>query len=237
MQKDERDLLEVLKLELEFLEAGGYERLPKAAWRPRFIFEDSPTCANHDHKGDPSPCSDCVLMQLVPPQRRSEKIPCRYIPLNVSEETLDSLYRSTDQREVDETVGHWLRLAIEQLEEERRVQRCAQGQQWTPREPMMKGTPLYQSLHPKCANPGCSTVFHWTGGGKFFRFRPEQVSMSTSGPAKDSPNNLHGVRHYWLCERCSHVFALEYGEEYGVVLKLLWPELRVPEADKKSSAA
>ena len=219
MQKDERDLLEVLKLELEFLEAGGYERLPKAAWSPRFIFEGSPTCVNHERKGDPGPCADCVLMQLVPPQRRSEKIPCRYIPLNVSEETLDSLYRSAKQPEVNETVGLWLRLAIEQLEEERRVQHCTQGNQWTPGEPLMKGTPLYQSLHPKCANPGCPTAFHWTAGGKFCRFRPGRVSMSTCGPTQDSTNNLHGVRHYWLCERCSHVFALEYTEGYGVQLK------------------
>jgi hypothetical protein len=26
------------------------------------------------------------------------------------------------------------------------------------------------------------------------------------------------VRHYWLCERCSHVFTLVYEEGYGVVL-------------------
>ena len=236
MPNDERDLLDVLRLELQFLEAGGYERLPKAAWRPHFVFEDSPTCVNYGHKGEPSPCSDCVLMQLVPPEHRSEKIPCRYIPLNVSEETLDSLYRSTDQREVDETVGHWLRLAIEQLEEERRVQHCAQGKQRIPCEPMIKGTPLYQRLHPKCANPGCTIAFHWTGGGKFFRFRPGQASISTSDSTKDSPNNLHGVRHYWLCERCSHVFALEYDEGHGVLLKLLWPELLLPEAGKSSMA-
>lgn len=44
MQKDERDLLDVLKFELEFLEKGGYGRSPRQAWRPQFIFEDSPTC-------------------------------------------------------------------------------------------------------------------------------------------------------------------------------------------------
>ncbi len=37
MQKDERDLLEVLKFELEFLEKGGYGRSPKMSWRPQYI--------------------------------------------------------------------------------------------------------------------------------------------------------------------------------------------------------
>ena len=79
MQKDERDLLEVLKFELKFLEDGGYGHLPMTPWRPQYIFEDSLTCMNYDSKENPGPCSDCVLMQLVPPERRSEKIPCRHI--------------------------------------------------------------------------------------------------------------------------------------------------------------
>ena len=88
MQKDERDLLEVLKFELEFLEQGGYGRSPRTPWRPQYIFEDSLTCMNYDSKENPGPCSDCVLMHLVPPERRSEKIPCRHIPFNVFGETL-----------------------------------------------------------------------------------------------------------------------------------------------------
>jgi len=102
MQKDERDLLEVLKFELQFLEDGGYGRSPRTPWRPQYIFEDSLTCMNYDSKENPGPCSDCILMQLVPPQHRSEKIPCRHIPFNESGETLDSLYRCSDQQEQKE---------------------------------------------------------------------------------------------------------------------------------------
>ncbi|MGA7189423.1 MAG: hypothetical protein WBY66_13065, partial [Candidatus Acidiferrales bacterium] len=82
MQKDERDLLDVLKFELEFLEKGGYGRSPRQAWRPQFIFEDSPTCMNYDCQESPEPCTHCVLMRLVPPEYRSAKTPCRHIPLN-----------------------------------------------------------------------------------------------------------------------------------------------------------
>jgi hypothetical protein len=239
MQKDERDLLEVLKFELQFLEDGGYGRSPRTPWRPQYIFEDSLTCMNYDSKENPGPCSDCVLMQLVPPERRSEKIPCRDIPFNVSGsgETLDSLYRCSDQNEVEETVGGWLRATIQHLEQERATARQAHSKQSTRGGGTLKGTPLYQKGHPKCANPACPTAFHWTGGGKFFRFRPDPVPADGNNSTADSPGGIHGVRHYLLCERCSHVFTLVYEEAYGVTLKVLWRQLPVAEGHKELSAA
>ena len=237
MQKDERDLLEVLKFELQFLKDGGYGRSPRTPWRPQYIFEDSLTCMNYNSTQNPGPCSDCVLMQLVPPERRSEKIPCRHIPFNVSGETLDSLYRYSDQNETEETVGNWLRATIQRLEEERIAARQAPRKQPTPGGGTQRGTPLYQKHHPKCANPACPTAFHWTGGGKFFRFRADPVPASGNNSTVDSLGGVHGVRHYWLCERCSHVFTLVYDEEYGVSLKLIWPELAAGETHKELSAA
>jgi hypothetical protein len=126
MQKDERDLLAVLKFELQFLEKGGYGRSPRAPWRPQLVFEDSPTCMNYDCKENPVPCSECALMHFVPPVCRAEKIPCRHIPLGATGETLDSLYRYGDQQEIDEAVGNWLRASIERLEGERTVLRRAE---------------------------------------------------------------------------------------------------------------
>ena len=237
MQKDERDLLEVLKFELEFLQKGGYGRSPRTPWGPQYIFEDSPTCMNYDSKESPSPCSDCVLMHLVPPELRSAKIPCRHIPLNASGETLDSLYRYSDQKEIEETVGNWLRATIQRLEEGRITAQRDHSKQPAPSGGTLRGTPLYQKQHPKCANPACPTAFHWTGGGKFFRFRPDPGSTTESNSTPDSPQGIHGVRHYWLCERCSHIFTLVYEEGCGVVLKAHWSELPAEETHKQSSAA
>jgi hypothetical protein len=236
MQKDERDLLEVLKFELAFLEKGGYGRSPREPWRPQFIFEDSPTCMNYDSKENPGPCGDCVLMQLVPPELRSEEIPCRHIPLNSSGETLDSLYRYGDQYEIEDEVRNWLRGTIQRLEEERRSVHLDRHEQSTPGGAAMKADPLYQSLHPKCANPACPTAFHWLEGGKFFRFRPAHETVGGNNPRIDSPAGHHGVRHYWLCERCSHVFTLAYEEADGVMLKVLWLELPAVEAHKEFTA-
>src|SRR5260370_13935945 len=174
MQKDERDLLEVLKFELQFLEDGGYGRSPSARWRPQLIFEDSPTCMN-SNSAEHSPCSDCVLIRLVPPEFRSAQLPCRHIRLDESGETLDSLYRYGDQGEIEAVVGGWLRATIQRLEEEREAARHAHSKQPPSRCGTLRGTPLYQKQHPKCANPACPTAFHWTGGGKLLPFRPHPV--------------------------------------------------------------
>lgn len=116
MPRDERDVLEVLKFELNFLEKGGYGRSPREPWRPLLIFEDSPTCMNYDSKENPGPCGDCLLMQFVPAESRSEKIPCRHIPLNAEGETVDSFYRWGEQQALEEAVGDWLRTAIKRTE-------------------------------------------------------------------------------------------------------------------------
>jgi hypothetical protein len=116
---DERDLLEVLKFELNFLEKGGYGRSPREPWRAQLIFEDSPTCMNYDRKVDPAPCRECLLMQFVPRQFSKERVPCRHIPLNEGGETLDTLYRSGDQIEIEQQMKKWLLATIRQLELER----------------------------------------------------------------------------------------------------------------------
>ena len=119
MQNDECDLLEVLKFELNFLEKGGYGRSPREPWRAQLIFEDSPTCMNYDRKVDPAPCRECLLMQFVPPQSSKERVPCRHIPLNEGGETLDTLYRSGDQIEIEQEMKKWLLATIRKLELER----------------------------------------------------------------------------------------------------------------------
>ncbi len=228
MHKDERDLLDVLKFELVFLEKGGYGRSPREPWRPRYIFEDSPSCMNYDCKDNPEPCSHCVLTQLAPPDLRNEKIPCRHIPLDALGENLDSLYRYDDQRELEEIVENWLRATIAKLEAARRVlESDGHMPPPAPSGEAMNCTPLFHQQHPKCANPACSAAFHWLGGGKFFRFHDSPAQENSAAVAGKSANHVRRVKHFWLCERCAHIFTMAYQEESGVVLKLLWPELPV----------
>jgi hypothetical protein len=121
MASKKRDLLEVLKLELEFLKGGGYRK--GSSWRPQFILEDSPTCLNC---GDPErkrPCSECVLMSLVPAEFREGKPPCHYISLNERNDTIQSLQQWSTPEELEDAVSEWLMNTIQALELER-----AQGQ-------------------------------------------------------------------------------------------------------------
>lgn len=116
MVKDNRDLLEVLKFELRFLEDGGYGRSPHTPRRASRIFEDSLTCMNFNTQDGRTPCSSCLLMKYVPPSRAAEQIPCRHIPLNLEGQTLASLYESGSQQDIEEALRNWLRTAIKRLE-------------------------------------------------------------------------------------------------------------------------
>jgi hypothetical protein len=115
MPQDDRNVLDVLKFELNYLEKGGYGRSPRE-WRAPLVFEDSPTCMNYDTKDHPRPCAQCVLMQFVPPEQREKKIPCRQIQLTPGGDTLDTLYRWADQHEIEEAMRGWLESTIERLE-------------------------------------------------------------------------------------------------------------------------
>jgi len=103
-------VLGVLRLELRFLELGLY-RAPTPG-RPLLIFQDSPTCPRYGA----ATCPNCALMQFVPSECRYEPAPCQQIPLNDARETVDSLYRTGTQEELEEAVGRWLTATIKRLE-------------------------------------------------------------------------------------------------------------------------
>jgi hypothetical protein len=122
MAKDARDVIEVLKSELQFVEQGGYGRLPRESWRPRFIFEDSPTCLNFNSTDRVVPCEECLLMQFVPEDARTQPVPCMHIPFLLNGQTLESLYRTGTQQEIEEALGAWLRATIRRLEAQKAKQ-------------------------------------------------------------------------------------------------------------------
>ena len=124
MAKDDRDILELLKFELNFLEQGGYGRSVRTPWKPTSMFQDSLSCINF---GDPErhrPCSECLLMDFVPRGAQGEDVPCHHIPLNAKGETVEAIERYDNQQGVQEKFKEWLRQAIARLEAER-AQRSA----------------------------------------------------------------------------------------------------------------
>ncbi len=118
MPSDDRNTLEVLRAELNFVKKGGYGRCPREPWRATLAFEDSPTCMNYDTKENRTPCAECLLMQFVPEDRRAEKVPCRHIPLTPYGDTLLQLYRGSSEPEIEEALAAWLEAQIAKLESE-----------------------------------------------------------------------------------------------------------------------
>lgn len=119
MAQDGRDILDVLRFELNFLLDGGYGRSPQKPWRAPAIFEDSPICPNFSDAAHPYPCESCLLAQFVPVGQRSEKVPCRFIPLTNEGQTVEDLYRSGSQVEMEEALANWLRAQIKKIEQQR----------------------------------------------------------------------------------------------------------------------
>jgi hypothetical protein len=119
MAKDERDILEVLKFELQFLEQGGYGRSVRTPWKPTSIFQDSITCLNFGEPERPHPCSECLLIDFVPKGEREVDVPCHHIPLNPAGETVDKVHRYDNQQELEAKVRAWLKATIARIEAQR----------------------------------------------------------------------------------------------------------------------
>jgi len=116
MAKDDRDLLELLKTELDFIEKGGYGRSVRTPWKETSPFRDSLTCVNYALPEKAHPCSECHLIDFVPETKRAEQVPCHFIPLTDSGETVEDLDAEGNQAKMEEALKQWMRRKIQQLE-------------------------------------------------------------------------------------------------------------------------
>ena len=119
MATDERDILELLKGELDFIEKGGYGRSVRTPWQNKSTFQDSLTCINYGDPNRAHPCNECYLLDFVSPEHRSEEVPCHFIPLNSDGDTIEDLELQDNQAKLEREVSEWLRAKIKQIEEER----------------------------------------------------------------------------------------------------------------------
>ena len=122
MTTDERDILEVLKDELEFVEKGGYGRSVRTPWQSKSIFQDSLSCINYGDPNRAHPCNECHLLDFVSPDHQTEEVPCHFIPLNTDGEPIEDLELQDNQAKLEREVSRWLRARIKEIEEERAEQ-------------------------------------------------------------------------------------------------------------------
>ena len=115
------ETLAALRKQLEVLNKRNH-RNPNGQSAP-LSFEDSEICRRSPYFSCRS--SRCSLMAFVPPEFRSEAVPCLHIALNESGETLDMLYRTSTNEQTNEAAQKWLAFAIRKLEFETGAQRKA----------------------------------------------------------------------------------------------------------------
>lgn len=117
MTTDDRDLLELLKTELDFIGKGGYGRSVRTPWLQKSTFQDSLTCLNYGYPYRAHPCSECHLLDFVDPEHRTEAVPCHFIPLNTDGDTIEELEPQDNQAKLEREISQWLRSKIKEIEE------------------------------------------------------------------------------------------------------------------------
>jgi hypothetical protein len=119
MTTDDRDLLELLKEELDFIEKGGYGRSVRMPWQSKSIFLDSLSCINYGYPYRAHPCTECHLTDFVSPDNRNQSVPCHHIPLNSEGDTIEDLELKDNQAKLEREVSGWLHARINEIEKER----------------------------------------------------------------------------------------------------------------------
>jgi len=119
MVKDDRDILEILKDELSFIEEGGYGRSVRTPWLRKSIFQDSLTCINYADPKHTRPCNECLLIDFVRSEQQREEVPCHSFPLNETGKTIEALELEDNEAKLEREVKDWLRARIREIEEQR----------------------------------------------------------------------------------------------------------------------
>jgi len=116
MANDDREIIEVLKDELDFIAKGGYGRSVRTPWQAKSVFQDSLTCLNYGYPYRAHPCNECHLLDFVSPEHHGAEVPCHLIPLNAAGETIESLEDEDNEAKLERKVGDWLRAKIKELD-------------------------------------------------------------------------------------------------------------------------
>lgn len=115
MAQDLNEVLQILRFELNYLEQGGFD-LDRSLLGTESPFLGTIACINF---GDPlrtHTCRECMLHQFVPADKQSEDLPCHFIPLNSSGETIAGLLQSNNTNRLVTLLEEWLRTNIANLE-------------------------------------------------------------------------------------------------------------------------
>lgn len=118
MSEDRRDVLQVLRYELNYLEQGGYRRKLNGSAQIS-PFQDTLSCLNFGEPHRPHACRECLLFDFVPEERRTEDVPCHFIPLGEDGRTASEYLKNSDFDALENAMKQWLQRKISTIEQER----------------------------------------------------------------------------------------------------------------------
>ncbi|HYA24363.1 MAG TPA: hypothetical protein VEF05_09390 [Terriglobales bacterium] len=72
----------------------------------------------------------------------------------------------------------------------------------------------------KCANPNCSTPFHYLRDGKLFRWDGVGIVRHPAAPSQ-APKPNRKVEFFWLCGKCATRMIVVFQEGVGVTVRPL----------------
>ena len=76
----------------------------------------------------------------------------------------------------------------------------------------------------KCANPTCSSLFHYFGEGTVFEIRPLETSQQHSPEV--AGRSRKSIEHFWLCSACSSTLTLAVDPGRNVQVVPRWKTTR-----------
>lgn len=122
MAGNHRDVIEILRYELNFLEQGEFARAIGEG-RASSPFQDTLSCLNYGDPLRPHACHECPLYEFVPEHARTEEAPCHHIPLDPAGRTIADFLKDKDAVGLERALKIWLRRTIAELKLEAEIPR------------------------------------------------------------------------------------------------------------------
>ena len=115
MTSDERYILELLLLEIDFFRKGGVVRLLDTPWLLKSLFQDSLIHLDYSYPRQMQPCGECRPFNFVSPSHDLEDVPCHHTFLNEAGVTIEQSENYNAQPGFDYVVTNWLRARITEI--------------------------------------------------------------------------------------------------------------------------
>lgn len=115
MTSDERYILEVLLLEIDFFRKGGVVRLLDTPMLLKSLFQDSLIHFDYGYPRQMSPCGECRPFNFVPLSNHLEDVPCHHTFLNEASVTIERSENNDAQLGFEHVVTNWLRARITEI--------------------------------------------------------------------------------------------------------------------------